>query len=71
MLSDARAAEDEFYNGLLNDAGDVDIESDTFLKSMVQEATLTQDLEGSLQVWRMHLTVVLGSNLSSCLHVLV
>lgn len=44
--ADARAAEDGFYKGLLNDAGDVDIESDTFLKSMVQEATLTQNLEG-------------------------
>ena len=43
---DARAAEDAFYNGLLDDAGDVDVNSDLFLKSMVKEATLTEDLSG-------------------------
>ena len=43
---DSRAVQDAFYNGLLDEAGDVDINSDTFLKSMVQEATLTQDLDG-------------------------
>ena len=47
--TDARAAEDMFYNGLLDAEGNIDINSDTFLKSMYKEATLTEDLSGFAQ----------------------
>ena len=43
---DAKRAEDAFYASLLDDAGDIDVDSDTYLKSMVKEATLTEDLSG-------------------------
>ena len=43
---DARAAEDAFYNKLLDAEGNIDLDSDLFLKSMYKEATLTEDLSG-------------------------
>ena len=44
--ADARAAEDAFYNGLLDAEGNIDLNSDLYLKSMYKEATLTEDLSG-------------------------
>jgi hypothetical protein len=44
--ADARAAEDGFYKGLLDDEGNIDLNSDLYLKSMYKEATLTEDLSG-------------------------
>lgn len=41
-----RQYEDEFYGQLLDAEGNVDLESDMFLKSQVKEATLTTDLTG-------------------------
>ena len=47
MSKAARAeAEDRFYKGLLDENGDVDLNSDMFLKSMSDEVTLTQELTG-------------------------
>lgn len=40
-----RTYEDNFYNDLLDVDGNIDINSDLFLKSMVEEATLTKDLD--------------------------
>jgi len=42
----ARKYEDDFYSKLLDPEGNIDLESDMFLKSQVKEATLTQDLTG-------------------------
>jgi len=41
-----RKYEDNFYKDLLDADGNVNIESDLYLKSTVKEATLTQDLSG-------------------------
>ena len=38
--------QDNFYADLLDDAGNIDINKDTFLKSTVKEATLTTDISG-------------------------
>ena len=40
----ARKYEDDFYGKILDPEGNIDLESDLFLKSQVKEATLTQDL---------------------------
>jgi len=41
-----RTYEDHFYKDLLDADGNINIESDLYLKSTVKEATLTQDLSG-------------------------
>jgi|DEB0MinimDraft_6_1074348.scaffolds.fasta_scaffold01076_3 hypothetical protein len=41
-----RKYEDNFYKDLLDADGNINIESDLYLKSTVKEATLTQDLSG-------------------------
>ena len=38
--------QDNFYNDLLDPEGNINIDSDTYLKSTVKEATLTQDISG-------------------------
>lgn len=44
--ADRAAAEEQFYKGLLDSDGNVDINSDTFLKSAYEEVTLTTELDG-------------------------
>jgi hypothetical protein len=41
-----KVLQDKFYNDLLDADGNIDLESDLFLKSTVQEATLTTELDG-------------------------
>ena len=41
-----RTYEDNFYKDLLDTEGNINIESDLYVKSAVKEATLTQDLSG-------------------------
>lgn len=41
-----RTYEDAFYKDLLDADGNINLESDLYLKSVVKEATLTQDLSG-------------------------
>ena len=38
--------QDNFYNDLLDSEGNIDIDSDLYLKSSVEQATLTQDISG-------------------------
>ena len=42
-----RRQEELFYRDLLDEEGNINIESDTYLKSVVEEATLTTDLSGT------------------------
>jgi hypothetical protein len=51
-----RKYEDNFYDDLLDMDGNVDINSDTFLKSMVEEATLTKDLDNLGKALEDHFT---------------